>query len=279
MELKRCNTTNTDLMLFCFLHCVFLTFTFTGRCIGCRIVTSFRDSRSKGNEIPYNPSNLYKAFKKDNRDILNGKQQDAHEFWLLFMNSINKSCCKKLFELFEHDIASVVVCRNCKASTEIHHKTSEHVIHIRGQTSVQEALKNYFAKTYIEDKLCGVCKKKSAAKKYYLKSIPKCLHLILNRFGNDSKILDDIGLNNQLKIAKYDKDLNQEIHKYKLVSIINHFGTSRYSGHYTAFSRNGICYEFDDAQVSDIFTIDGFNAYMLTYQLSTEVTLFVTKFH
>lgn len=195
------------------------------------------------------------------------------------MNTIAKNCCKKLYELFEHDIASVVVCRNCKVKRTIRHKISEYVIHIRGQTSVQAALKNYFADTYIDDTLCEVCKKKSATQKYYLESIPKCLHLVLSRFGNDSKILDDIGINNQLKIAKYDKDFNQEIHNYKLVSIINHIGTSRYRGHYTAFSRNGNCYEFDDAQVRDTFTIDGSNAYMLIYQLSTEVTLFEIKFH
>ncbi|KAJ6642807.1 Ubiquitin carboxyl-terminal hydrolase 36 [Pseudolycoriella hygida] len=208
------------------------------KCIACRIIGSFRDSRSKGNDIPYNPAALYEALKKDNVDILNGEQQDAHEFWLRIMNSMNENCGKELYKLFQHDVTYVVICQNCKAESEIHHKTSEHVINVRGKTSVQEALNYYFEETYIDDKLCAVCKKTSATKKYYLKSVPKCMHLVLNRFETDSKLLDDIELNNQLKVTKYHKGMNQEFHKYKLVSIINHIGTSLHRGHYTAFSRN-----------------------------------------
>lgn len=211
---------------------------------------------------------------------MNGGQQDSHEFWQRMINLMEKSCCRTLYKLFEHDITSVLVCLNCHKSSEIHHKFREHVINFRGHSTIQSAWDDNLAQTLIDDYLCNACYSTTASKRYYLTSFPKCLHLVLNRFGKDRKIVDDIGLNNQLKVSKYDNDSNEEFGYYKLVSIVNHIGTSRFSGHYTSSSvYNENCIEFDDVQVRNMRTVVGFNAYMLIYQLSTEVNLCtITRF-
>lgn len=207
--------------------------------------------------------------------MFNGKQQDTHEFWLRIMKSMETNCCKRLYELFEHDISSAVVCQNCNKNSQICHQISEHIINFRGHSSIQTAWDDNFAETLVDDYWCNVCfTSTTAAKRYYLTSFPKCLHLVLNRFENDRKIGDDIGLNKQLKVLTNGKDLKQETRYYKLVSIVNHIGTSRFRGHYTTFSiHNEHCLEFDDIEVRNMHTVVGFNAYMLTYQLSTEVIL------
>lgn len=272
MKLKNCN-------FVCGYSIPFITVSFskTGTCIGCHLLKAFKDSRSNDeNKMPFDPSNLYQALKKYYPDILNGKQQDAHECWLRIVTSIEKNCCECLYELFSHNVTSVVACRKCKSNSEVHHKSIEHIIEIRGQSSIQEAVNNYFADTFIEKYFCDCCKTTaSATKKYHLKSIPDCLLLVLDRFENDSKILNDIGLNKQLKILKYVENLIQETHYYKLVSVVNHIGISPHRGHYTAFSRhNENSYEFDDEKVQNVNTTGGFNAYMLFYQLSAEVIVF-----
>lgn len=107
---------------------------------------------------------------------------------------------------------------------------------------------------------------------------PKCLCLVLNRFGNSSaKINQRIVINENLQLSIYDCRNEVRIVSYKLVSTINHIGSGRAAGHYTDnfLADYNFLFEFDDSLVSRVNAINGCNVYMLMYQLADKVCRFI----
>lgn len=241
------------------------------------MINIFKETHTQKNqEQYYSPSNEYPVLRKENEDLLNGKQQDAHEFLSRIMKALeNKKNCSTMFaELFEHVHVTIVKCEYCHKTSSTTSKYSGHVIEVHGRLTVREAVESYFAEEIVETYYCELCQninKNSARKSYLLESGPKILYLVLNRFRNErKKNQDNIELNEelQLSVASETNQIN-----YKLASIINHYGTSRFKGHYTATACcSNSYYEFDDSRVHDIKDPIGCNAYILMYEL-TEVFL------
>lgn len=210
-----------------------------------------------------------------NQDLLNGKMQDAQEFWMRIMKSMEEiKCCKGLYGMFSHDFISITKCENCNNESQIDYKASAHVIEIRGRTTIQQALNAYFAEVIVQKYKCSVCESDdySAKKSFSFKNAPNCLVLVFDRFNNGlKKVRDHIELTYRLNLSdnifkdKLAADVN-----YTLVSTINHYGSNCSDGHYTAISRSteNQFNEFDDSHVRSTNTISGRDAYILMYELA-----------
>ena len=122
---------------------------------------------------------------------------------------------------------------------------------------------------------CDNCKKElEANKKIELYHIPKILIITLKRFNHNKKLntLIEFPLQN-LDLNKYIKS-DDQISKYDLFGVINHFGSLEY-GHYTSFCKNyhdNLWYEYNDRIVNKIQKekeneiIVNKNAYILFYR-------------
>lgn len=237
------------------------------------MISTFKETHTQKIQPQYySPTNLYHIFRKENKNLLNGKQQDAHEFWMQLMKSMEST---SIFDkLFVHDVETFVKCGYCYKVSQTKRTFRGHVIDIRGRLTIREAVDAYFAEHIIETYGCEFCNRENkdmATNKHILESVPKILCLMLNRFDtNNEKIKDNIGLSEGLKLSA-SNETNQI--NYKLVSIINHFGSNLYEGHYTstACCSNHSYYEFNDSRVHNIIAPIGYNAYILLYELSTEV--------
>lgn len=249
--------------------------TFAGTCVLCCL---FQNTHSQN--VFYDPKTVYQFFwKQKNQDMLNGKQQDAQEFWIRLMQLIDcgMNSCTKYSKWFEHKIKICVNCGNCNTESITKENFSAHVIEIRGKQTLQEAVNAYFAEQSVESYKCGNCKTFGQAKKnYFLEESPNCLCLLLSRFENiNTKIDQSIVINEQLKLSRYNSNNEANEINYKLASVINHIGKNLIQGHYTAISWNGrnFVYEFDDINVRRINAVSGSDAYMLIYELTTKVFL------
>lgn len=247
---------------------------FSGTCALCCL---FRETNSR--TASFDPTNIYKNFRKrNNKDILNGRQQDAQEFWIRLMKLTDSEeiSCTKFSKWFEHKIEIAVTCGNCNFYSMSQEDTSAHVIDILEKKTIQEAVDGYFGEQTVSYK-CDRCNITSqATKTYFLKRSPKHLCLFLSRFENiSSKIVQGIQINKQLQLSSY--STRSEVTKidYELVSVINHIGKNLVEGHYTAMSCNsGIMYEFDDSHVRRTNVINNCDAYMLIYESRVEVCSF-----
>lgn len=237
------------------------------------IVNCFQNTHTEGNRKPFDPSTLYKAMQQENQDLLNGKMQDAQEFWMRIVKSMEEiKCCKELDGLFSHDFISIVKCDNCGIKTQIDYKASGHVIAIRCRSTIQEAVNAYFAEEDIEEYTCSVCicNKNTAKKNFFFKNAPKCLVLVLSWFDSGlKKCKDYIALTDQLKLSDILEDSTAQLN-YTLVSTINHYGSKCSNGHYTAIScsEKNEFHEFDDNCVRSTNVIGGRAAYILIYELA-----------
>jgi ubiquitin C-terminal hydrolase len=244
----------------------------------CSIINAFKDTHTE-NRYPYNPSNLYKSMRDKKKNLLDGKQQDAQEFWSQIMEAIEIEPNSVLYnKLFSHETVTMVKCVYCNTISDTKQICIGHVIRIQGTTSVHEAVDTYFAEDILDTYECEACSainKDMAKKTFVLKSIPNILCLVLNRFENkEKKICNSITLNKELKLS--DHILSGETANiiYKLVSVVNHIGANLSNGHYTTTIcvPNNLFYEFDDNRVGNTDAISGSNAYILIYELSCELS-------
>lgn len=187
----------------------------------------------------------------------------------------NKRNCSTMFtKVFEHIVITNVKCGFCHKDSQTKRICNGHVVDIQGRLTISEALEDYFAEEIVETYNCKYCKtinENEAKKKYVFESAPRILYLMLNRFKNRmEKLKDSIELNAQLELEVSSEKISV---KYKLASIVNHIGNNLFEGHYTAIAccSSNTFYEFDDGHVHKISGPDGCNAYILIYELSTEV--------
>lgn len=248
------------------LYCIFCV----GTCVVCALVCAFKETHNEKNKV-FVPSNIYQFLRRVNSDLLNHKQQDAHEFWLRLMTAIcnERNCYSTLGNLFEHVVITSVTCQKCNKESRTEREYHGHVVEIHERSTVTEAVMAYMEEETIQGYYCENCNDHEcgATKKFIFENAPKILHLTLNRFKNSQKIISDIQLNLSLNLLVKDRKTPA---KYKLATVINHIGTNPFQGHYTAVSCSSgdQFYEFDDTYVRKVGHVDGRNSYILMYQLS-----------
>lgn len=244
-------------------------------CITCKFTNFFKDMQCR--DLPLNPYRLYEALKKAKNkrfsELLNGKQQDPHEFLMVLVQELEQQqhSASWFVKNFTCNIRTHVECSSCRKIHATNGEISDFTLTIQGNQSIQSSLDSYFNYDAI-DYHCISCKKNRIAKmKYFLLSAPDCLCLQLRRFDKrNNKIKDNIQISLELNLSKYFLKNQACEWKYKLVAVINHFGESIHVGHYnTIVNADDVCYEFDDRNVRKVSSsiISGNEVYLLFYEL------------
>lgn len=254
------------------------------KCITCDFLNVFKDTQCS--ELPYNPYRLYEALKKTSRrfwGLLNGKQQDAHEFLMLLTQVLEDQnhSVPWFGNNFTADMKTQVECSSCGTVHTTSGKVADFSLEITGNESIQSSLDLYFNYDRIKEYKCEYSGKIGEAKKrLVLLTAPNCLCLQLKRFSNAYKKINDcIYITQELRLSKYFLEPQTTEWKYKLVAIINHFGETLHVGHYNAIviPSTDLFYEFDDRNVREVTSnmVNGSQAYLLFYEL-IEVIVNVT---
>lgn len=258
-------------------------FTFIGKCIICAVQTLY--CKTKSSQIPFYPNRAYKTLEKsaDLSKILDGAQQDAHEFFKNLIEAIEKEKKKTknpdhapidFGNFFMAQIHTEVKCLKCRVTYNNKSSVGEFIVNIVGKRSVKQALESFFDGEVVNDYNCVNCMKYvSASKKYTLLSAPKCLCVVLNRIpskgGKDSRYIET---NQELILKCFDGGKLRHF-QYKIVSVVNHIGSKYESGHYTTT----ICYEntiytLDDSKVFTGSKISNNTTYILFYERAGVIT-------
>lgn len=139
---------------------------------------------------------------------------------------------------------------------------------INGCKNIEEAISSYFLEQEIEYN-CSSCKKQvTATKQMWLEQPPVVLCIYLTRFsGSGPKDNTPIASTPQLNLCQYS---SQSTPTYRLVSIVEHLGSTIHSGHYTAtcLTNNGAFHQFDDHKVKPISIDAVSNGYVAFYEVS-----------
>lgn len=237
---------------------------------------------SKTSQSPCKPIELYEALKKKNNrccKILNGRQQDGHEFLMLVAEEmgLEKHSLKWFDNNFIADIRTLLQCSICKSIYQSDGHIGAFTLNIKNQKSVQAALDVFFDGETVDGYRCASCKKLVTAKKHFsLVTAPSLLCVTLKRFSKNGKINRNIEVTPELTTTKYfvKPSVNSPNSQwmYRLVAVINHKGKTKSSGHYTTVvcSQNNKLYEFNDSTVLQVnaTAIKGNEAYILFYERS-----------
>lgn len=179
------------------------------------------------------PSYLVNNLHVIDRKFTRGRQQDAHEFYLLVMNNISDT----ITNYFKGKLKSQVICPKGHISeTEEEYLNLSLCVHNAG--NIKNSLNAFFSPSgKIKGYKCDGCKKETEIVKKYLPYInPDVLVLHLTRF-------DRTGRKIQTHIP-FDMEINFNHDEYALFGTVEHLGSTINFGHYIAHvhGANGIWY-------------------------------------
>lgn len=190
-------------------------------------------------------------------------QNDTSELFILLLDLIEKedNHCVKMFKGKNKIMYSCNECNNKRY-------TKEDFIYIplyitEGSISLQDCLLKNFNKEILNNIYCEHCKKNTNTdKKLKIIEWPRVLIFIIYRYSIKGKIITEFNYTRNIELS-----INNNISKYNLCGIINHYGTD-VSGHYTYIRLDGNRYtEINDQTITNIPSFKSCNNYMLIYNL------------
>lgn len=189
---------------------------------------------SIGRNKTMTPSYLVNNLHILDRRFTRGRQQDAHEFYLLVMNNISETITNH----FKGKLKSQVICpRNHVSETEEEFLNLSLPLHNTG--SVKNSLNTFFApSSKIKGYKCDSCKRETEIVKKYVPHInPDVLVLHLTRFDRTGKKI-------QTHIP-FETEIAFNSDNYVLYGAVEHLGSSIHFGHYVSYiyGANGIWYK------------------------------------
>lgn len=249
---------------------------------------------TQSSQCPTKPVQVYSKLKQICRNLVHGRQEDAHEFLRHLMESMEKaflSCYgnNKEFEQYTKETTPInqilggylrtsVKCLSCQYESVTFQHFEDLLLDIHKLHTIDDALKYHFARERLEDMdyKCESCKQKvSATKQFSLERAPVALCIQLKRFsysGSNKKIGTAVSISQELDLSQYSsRDMKNSQLKYRLVSMITHIGDTPQCGHYTAIGccQDGSYYHFDDSNVRtmSINNLTSTTPYIVFYEL------------
>ncbi|KAG1455824.1 hypothetical protein G6F55_006849 [Rhizopus delemar] len=243
------------------------------------------------------PNYFTSNLKKISSNLLLGRQEDAHEFFMFLLDAFTKSYTplnSKLtpqeedaglvHTIFGGKLQSQVTCNNCKANSNSYDRFLDLSVQINGEKSIQNALSRFIEADTIDGYNCDTCKQKVRAyKQMTANEVPHNLVIHLKRFEYDMysngmrKIHKSVKFPETLDMAPYiSKEKKVQAAEYKLYAVLVHAGSSCDAGHYFAYVKNpqGGWLLINDETVHPVSINEVLSqrAYMLFYEQSSFIT-------
>ncbi|KAL1518008.1 hypothetical protein ABEB36_001696 [Hypothenemus hampei] len=263
-----------------------------GVCIICAMRKTLQESQQR-NVTSIRPILIYNKLRLVCRNLVPGRQEDAHEFLRYLIEAMEKAYLQRFKNHSQFDskvkettplnqilggyLRSSVRCLKCgHVSTTIQH-FQDLLLDIRKAQTLDEALEMYFSREKLDDESyhCEACQKKvQATKQFQVERAPMALCIQLKRFSvSNNKITKHIAFRNRLDLSRYARQKPQVPLVYRLVALVTHMGPTVNCGHYTAVGQapSGNFYQFDDSMVRPIShqSVFNTNAYIMLYELES----------
>nr|XP_022901979.1 ubiquitin carboxyl-terminal hydrolase 36 [Onthophagus taurus] len=261
-----------------------------GLCIICAMRKTLQDSQQR-NINSIRPFLIYNKLRVVCRNLIPGRQEDAHEFLRYLVEAMEKAYLSRFKNQSQFDsrtkettplnqilggyLRSTVRCLQCgHVSTTFQH-FQDLLLDIRKAQTVEEALDGYFSREKLDDDSyhCESCKKKvPATKQFLLERQPMVLCIQLKRFSvSNNKLTKHVQFRQRLELTKYARHKPSVPLVYRFVALVTHMGPTVGCGHYTAVAQApcGNYYQFDDSMVRPIShqAVFNTNAYIILYEL------------
>ncbi|KRT83654.1 Peptidase [Oryctes borbonicus] len=261
-----------------------------GLCIICAMRKTLQDSQQR-NTNSIRPFLIYNKLRMVCRNLIPGRQEDAHEFLRYLVEAMEKAYLRRFKNHSEFDsrtkettplnqilggyLRSAVRCLECgHVSTTFQH-FQDLLLDIRKAQTVEEALDGYFSREKLDDESyhCESCQKKvPATKQFSLERAPMVLCIQLKRFSvSNNKITKHVQFRSRLELTKFARHRTPVPLVYRFVALVTHMGPTVGCGHYTAVAQApcGNYYQFDDSMVRPIShqAVFSTNAYIMLYEL------------
>lgn len=243
----------------------------------------------KGKNGVLRPMGVVSNLKRVSKRFRVGRQEDAHEFLRLLLESMQSSCVRKarsngktldfqqtiMHQVFGGMLRSRVACGQCQYRSDTFQPFLDLSLEVsNGISSIDHALKHYTMVETLDAAnawRCSGCKQKTRAKKSLkVLEAPNVLILQLKRFSMmHGKIHKRIDIREHLDLTSSKATAMKMSAKYRLHAVLVHSGGSMHSGHYFSYVRDpaGNWHEMNDEFVRwvSIKEVLAQQAYMLFY--------------
>ncbi|KAL8587837.1 hypothetical protein ACOMHN_021055 [Nucella lapillus] len=259
-----------------------------GFCMMCTMIQHIKTALNHSGSA-FKPNSVLYKLKYIAKHFRHGRQEDAHEFLRLLMDSMQKACLdghKKLdklsrettviHQIFGGFLQSQVQCLKCSARSNTYEPFLDLSLNLKDVTTVEGALAKFVKPDTLEAanaydcERCG--KKRPAKKRFSIHKAPNVLTIQLNRFGYSrtaAKINRHIQFPEKLNIRPYMSHRQGEAEHYQLYAALVHSGHSCSMGHYYCYVRapSSVWYCMNDSSVHSVSASRVFQsqAYLLFY--------------
>ena len=190
------------------------------------------DKWSSGNLTNYNPKNIKLIIAKQRKQFSNNDQQDSHELLVCFLDIIENKIIKNYFD---STLQSITKCFKCGYMYR-----TKNVLRFIPLTltdtncTLDECFTQFITQEYLDNYWkCEKCKNNKGQKTLTIKKWAPYIIIHLKRFKWEE---NGKRINYRVEFPIYWHRKEMKNNKYKLRSIINHYGTFN-NGHYTSCGR------------------------------------------
>ncbi|GLJ28235.1 hypothetical protein SUGI_0554660 [Cryptomeria japonica] len=269
-----------------------LTCTRNDWCFLCELHQHIR--RVSQSEEPFSPFGILCHIPKMGGNLGCGKQEDAHEFMRVAIDSMQSICLDEfggekavdldsrlttlICHIFGGYLQSQVICTQCHQVSNRYEHMLDLNVEIHGDVaSLEDALDQFTGHEWLDGDnkyYCDGCNTYVRAQKQLsILQAPNILTIALKRFqtGRFGKLNKRVTFPETLDLSPYVSGKEESSHIYKLYAVVVHVDmlNASFFGHYICYVKDlhGLWYRTDDAKVKrvELEEVLSQRAYMLLY--------------